>query len=142
VRGDAVRQEIGTKKPRAVDIYVGSRIRLRRNLLGISQTELGERIGVTFQQVQKYEKGVNRIGTSRLLRICDVLQTAPEWLFEGAPGPKPKQSAAARELEAAFAAFLADDTAPRLIVLWPRLPMKTKRLLTALLAEMLRQVDE
>jgi transcriptional regulator with XRE-family HTH domain len=135
-------RDAGTKKPRAVDVYVGSRIRLRRNLLGISQTELGDRIGVTFQQVQKYEKGVNRIGTSRLLRICDVLQTAPEWLFEGAPGPRPKQSAAARELEAALAAFLADDTAPRLIVLWPRLPVKTKRLLTALLAEMVRQADE
>jgi transcriptional regulator with XRE-family HTH domain len=135
-------RDIGTKKPRAVDVYVGSRIRLRRNLLGISQTELGDRIGVTFQQVQKYEKGVNRIGTSRLLRICDVLQTAPEWLFEGAPGPKPKQSAAARELEAALTAFLADDMAPRLIVLWPRLPVKTKRLVTALLAEMVRQTHD
>jgi transcriptional regulator with XRE-family HTH domain len=135
-------RDTGTKKPRAVDVYVGSRIRLRRNLLGISQTELGNRIGVTFQQVQKYEKGVNRIGTSRLLRICDVLQTAPEWLFEGVPGPKPKQSAAARALEAALTAFLADDMAPRLIVLWPRLPVKIKRLVTALLAEMARQTDE
>jgi transcriptional regulator with XRE-family HTH domain len=135
-------RDTGTKKPRAVDVYVGSRIRLRRNLLGISQTELGTRIGVTFQHVQKYEKGVNRIGTSRLLRICDVLQTAPEWLFEGVPGPKPKQSAAARALEAALTAFLADDMAPRLIVLWPRLPVKIKRLVTALLAEMARQTDE
>ena len=62
-----------TKGTQPVDVYVGARIRFRRNLLGISQTEMGERIGVTFQQVQKYEKGVNRIGSSRLMHICDVL---------------------------------------------------------------------
>jgi len=134
--------DVATKKPRPVDLYVGSRIRMRRNLLGISQTELGNRIGVTFQQVQKYEKGVNRIGTSRLIRICEVLQTAPEWLFEGAPGPKPKSSAAARKIEAAFAAFLADDTAPRLILIWPRLPTKLKRLAVGLLAEMAKHDED
>jgi transcriptional regulator with XRE-family HTH domain len=128
-------QDRGTKKPRPMDAYVGSRIRLRRNLLGISQTELGDRIGVTFQQVQKYEKGVNRIGTSRLIQICEVLQTMPEWLFEGAPGPKTKPSAAAREMDAALAAFMADDTASRLIMIWPRLPTKLKRLAAGFLAE-------
>ena len=127
-------QDIGTKKPRAVDVYVGSRIRLRRNLLGMSQTTLGRRIGVTFQQVQKYEKGINRIGTSRLMRICDVLEIAPGWLFEDAPGTRPKPNAAAREMEAAFTDFLGDDTAPSLIMIWPRLPAKVKRLATALLA--------
>jgi transcriptional regulator with XRE-family HTH domain len=92
--------------------------------------------------VQKYEKGVNRIGTSRLIQICEVLQTAPEWLFEGAPGPKPKQTAAAREIETAFTAFLADDTAPRLIMVWPRLPTKVKRLAVGLLAGIADEVGD
>src|ERR1043166_8862392 len=105
----------GTKETTPVDVYVGARIRMRRNMLGISQAEMGERIGVTFQQVQKYEKGVNRIGSSRLLQICEVIQVTPAWLFEGTPVPKPKASAAAREMDAAFADFLADDTAPKLI---------------------------
>jgi transcriptional regulator with XRE-family HTH domain len=91
-----------TKGAQPVDVYVGARIRFRRNLLGISQTEMGERIGVTFQQVQKYEKGVNRIGSSRLLQICEVIQVTPAWLFEGGPVPKLKASATAREMDAAF----------------------------------------
>src|SRR2546421_10645768 len=101
------------KGAQMVDAHVGARMRFRRNLLGISQTEMGERIGVTFQQVQKYEKGVNRIGSSRLLQICELIQVTPAWLFEGGPVPKPKASAAAREMDAAFADFLADDTAPK-----------------------------
>jgi transcriptional regulator with XRE-family HTH domain len=123
-----------TKGPKPLDAYVGARIRIRRNLLGISQTELGERIGVTFQQVQKYEKGVNRIGASRLMQICAVLEVTPAWIFEGGPGPKPKATAASRETEAAFIAFQADNTSPRLIALWPGLPNRIKRRLIALIA--------
>jgi transcriptional regulator with XRE-family HTH domain len=108
---------------------------MRRNMLGLSQTEMGEQIGVTFQQVQKYEKGVNRIGASRLLQICTVLQVTPAWMFEGAPGPKPKPTLAGREMETAFTAFQADDAAPRLISIWPRLPMRIKRLMVGLMAE-------
>ncbi len=64
----------GSRRPNPMDIHVGSRVRLRRMLLGISQEKLGERLGLTFQQVQKYEKGVNRIGASRLLscRNCSA----------------------------------------------------------------------
>jgi transcriptional regulator with XRE-family HTH domain len=128
-----------TKGAQPVDVYVGARIRFRRNLLGISQTEMGERIGVTFQQVQKYEKGVNRIGSSRLLQICEVIQVTPAWLFEGGPVPKLKASAAAREMDAAFADFLADDTAPKLILVWPRLPPRLKRRVTGLLLQFVDQ---
>ena len=124
----------GIKEAQPVDAYVGARIRLRRNLLGISQTELGDRIGVTFQQVQKYEKGVNRIGVSRLARICDVLQITPAWLFEGAPGPKPRATATARDMDAAFAAFQADDLAPQVLLAWTRLPTRTKRAMVALMS--------
>ena len=61
------------KKPNPVDQHVGSRVRLRRMLLGMSQEKLGESMGLTFQQVQKYEKGVNRIGASRLFQISKIL---------------------------------------------------------------------
>ena len=125
----------GTKETKPADVYVGARIRMRRNMLGLSQTEMGEQIGVTFQQVQKYEKGVNRIGASRLLQICNVLQVTPAWMFEGAPGPKPKPTVAGREMETAFTAFQADDAAPRLISVWPRLPTRIKRLMVGLMAE-------
>ena len=120
-------RDAGVKAAQPVDAYVGARIRFRRNLLGLSQTEMGHRIGVTFQQVQKYEKGINRIGSSRLVQICDVLQVTPAWLFEGAPGPTPKQSAAASKTDAAFAAFQADEVAPRLVPIWPTLPIRIKR---------------
>ncbi|MGH0004491.1 helix-turn-helix domain-containing protein [Pseudovibrio ascidiaceicola] len=74
------------KAPEPVDVYVGSRVRMRRMLSGISQEKLGEAIGITFQQVQKYEKGTNRIGASRLAAIAASLKCRPDFFFEGAPG--------------------------------------------------------
>jgi len=74
------------KIPNPIDVHVGSRIRLRRNILGISQEKLGEHLGITFQQIQKYEKGTNRVGASRLQEIAAVLQVPVSFLFEGAPG--------------------------------------------------------
>ena len=73
---------MNVKTANAIDSYVGARIRMRRQLLGMSQERLAEQIGVTFQQVQKYEKGINRIGASRLQRIAEVLQTSPSFFFE------------------------------------------------------------
>ena len=60
-------------RPRPVDVHVGSRVRLRRTMLGMSQEKLGAAIGLTFQQVQKYERGANRIGASRLFELSKVL---------------------------------------------------------------------
>lgn len=74
------------KKPNPIDIHVGSRIRLRRNMLGMSQEKLGENLGITFQQIQKYEKGTNRVGASRLQAIASVLQVPVAFFFEDAPG--------------------------------------------------------
>jgi len=71
------------KKINPVDIYVGSRLRMRRSLLGISQNKMGSLIGVTFQQVQKYEKGVNRIGSSRLYQISKILLIPISYFFDG-----------------------------------------------------------
>ncbi|TAT72621.1 helix-turn-helix domain-containing protein [Rhizobium ruizarguesonis] len=73
---------MNVKTANAIDSYVGARIRMRRQLLGMSQERLAEQIGVTFQQVQKYEKGINRIGASRLQRIAEVLHTSPSFFFE------------------------------------------------------------
>ena len=74
------------KDPDGIDKYVGSRVRMRRLMLDMSQTELADAIGLTFQQVQKYEKGTNRIGASRLHQIANALRVAPTFFFEGAPG--------------------------------------------------------
>lgn len=73
---------MNVKTPNAIDSYVGARIRMRRQQLGMSQERLADQIGVTFQQVQKYEKGINRIGASRLQRIADVLRASPSFFFE------------------------------------------------------------
>src|SRR4051794_18225976 len=70
----------------AVDKHVGSRVRMRRMMLGISQGKLGDALGLTFQQVQKYENGINRVGAGRLQQISQILQVSPEFFFEGAPG--------------------------------------------------------
>jgi transcriptional regulator with XRE-family HTH domain len=67
------------------DKPVGSRVRMRRLMLGRSQTQLAEALGVTFQQVQKYEKGTNRISASRLQQISDTFQVPVEFFFEGGP---------------------------------------------------------
>ena len=74
------------KKPNPIDIHVGGRIRLRRNMLGMSQEKLGESLGITFQQIQKYEKGTNRVGASRLQAIASILEVPVAFFFEDAPG--------------------------------------------------------
>ncbi|MGD2024942.1 MAG: helix-turn-helix domain-containing protein [Methyloceanibacter sp.] len=73
------------KKPNPIDAHVGSRVRLRRMLMGMSQERLGESMGLTFQQVQKYEKGANRIGASRLHHIAKILDVPVGYFFDEAP---------------------------------------------------------
>ena len=73
------------KAPNPIDKHVGSRVRMRRMMLNMSQEKLGDALGLTFQQVQKYEKGTNRIGASRLQQIAHILQVPVSFFFEGAP---------------------------------------------------------
>jgi transcriptional regulator with XRE-family HTH domain len=80
---------MSTKAPNPVDKYVGSRVRMRRIMLGMSQEKLGEALGLTFQQVQKYEKGTNRVGASRIQQISEILQVPVSFLFEGGPSGTP-----------------------------------------------------
>jgi transcriptional regulator with XRE-family HTH domain len=76
------------KSPNPIDKHVGGRVRMQRMLLGMSQEKLGDAIGLTFQQVQKYEKGANRVSASRLQQISDVLGVPVTFFFDDAPGPQ------------------------------------------------------
>jgi transcriptional regulator with XRE-family HTH domain len=80
------------KKPNQIDVQVGARIRLRRTVVGMSQETLGKALGITFQQVQKYEKGTNRVGASRLQAISNALQMPVSLFFEDSEGKEPLRS--------------------------------------------------
>ncbi len=75
----------GTGNPHPVDVHVGARVRLRRTLVGMTQTDLGDALGLTFQQVQKYERGTNRISASRLFALSRVLDVPVEYFFDDMP---------------------------------------------------------
>jgi transcriptional regulator with XRE-family HTH domain len=75
------------KTPNPVDLYVGGRIRMRRRTLGVSQEKLAEDLGLTFQQVQKYERGANRVSASKLYEIARSLSSPVAWFFEGLNDP-------------------------------------------------------
>lgn len=83
--GDDDSYESGGRKPNPVDVHVGSRVRLRRLIIGMSQEKLGEKMNLTFQQIQKYEKGTNRIGASRLFQLSQILDVPMSYFFEDAP---------------------------------------------------------
>src|SRR5579863_9751365 len=85
MRGDRGNKRLMTKASNMVDVYVGARLRMRRTMVGMSQSKLGELLGVTFQQIQKYEKGSNRISASRLQQTARALEVSPSYFFEGAP---------------------------------------------------------
>jgi transcriptional regulator with XRE-family HTH domain len=78
---------LSTKTPLPTDKHVGSRARMRRLMLGMSQEKVADQLGVTFQQVQKYEKGTNRISASRLQQMCDILDVPVSFFFDQAPKP-------------------------------------------------------
>ena len=82
-----------------IDVHVGSRVRLRRNLLGFSQTDLGKMLGITFQQIQKYERGSNRIAASRLFKLSEVLVVPVSYFFDGlSTGETPRATIANADL--------------------------------------------
>lgn len=96
------------KSPNPIDKHVGSRVRMRRVLIGMSQEKLGEALGLTFQQVQKYEKGTNRIGASRLQQISNILGMPVEFFFDGAPVPETGQPVGEGLREPADTPYVAD----------------------------------
>lgn len=76
-------EKLGPRSPNPVDVHVGARVRLRRKILKMSQEKLGEQLGVTFQQVQKYERGANRVGASRLWKLSEVLDVPVGFFYDG-----------------------------------------------------------
>lgn len=98
---------IAKKAPNPIDKHVGSRVRMRRMMLGMSQEKLGDALDLTFQQVQKYEKGTNRIGASRLQQISHILQVPISFFFEGAPS-FPAGTRAEGMAEAPSPAYVSD----------------------------------
>ncbi len=101
-------------EPNPIDVHVGKRLRLRRTLLGMSQERLGELLSLTFQQVQKYERGVNRIGSSRLYELGQILDVPVSFFFDdmagaGKPGHDPKLAAGLSEDSGRFGYRLRDD---------------------------------
>ncbi len=98
------------KGPHPIDVHVGSRVRLRRNLLGINQTKLGKAIGITFQQIQKYERGTNRVSASRLFNLSRVLGEPISYFFEDlSPAAAGGGRRRTRGLSEASAAVLEPD---------------------------------
>jgi len=78
--------------PDPIDIHVGSRVRMRRTLLGMSQEKLGNALGLTFQQIQKYERGANRIGSSRLFKLSQILDVPVNYFFDDMADASGKRS--------------------------------------------------
>lgn len=74
-----------TKQPNPTDVYVGKRVRAQRLMMGMSQTELGDKVGITFQQIQKYERGTNRVSGSRIQQVANVLQVPVSFFFDDGP---------------------------------------------------------
>ncbi|MBS9477325.1 helix-turn-helix domain-containing protein [Ancylobacter radicis] len=96
------------KSPNPIDKHVGSRVRMRRMMIAMSQEKLGENLGITFQQIQKYEKGTNRIGASRLQHISSVLGVPISFFFDGAPNVQPMAQGFADDASPAYVSdFLA-----------------------------------
>jgi len=81
------RRLVMTKKANPIDGQVGNRVRIRRMLIGMSQEKLGDLLGLTFQQVQKYEKGINRIGAGRLFEIARILDVPIDFFYDGVGTP-------------------------------------------------------
>jgi transcriptional regulator with XRE-family HTH domain len=83
---------MGTRSPNLTDVHIGKRIRMLRMTRGMSQTDLGKRCGITFQQIQKYERGANRVGAGRLQEFANLLGVSPAFFFEDGPRLKPGKS--------------------------------------------------
>jgi transcriptional regulator with XRE-family HTH domain len=113
----AVRLPLPQKKaPSPIDKHVGSRVRMRRIMLAMSQEKLGAALGLTFQQVQKYEKGTNRIGASRLQQISQILQVPVAFFFEDLPNAlAPYDSSGSALSMAQIDDFVSDQDGLRLI---------------------------
>jgi transcriptional regulator with XRE-family HTH domain len=123
------------QEPHLVDIHVGARLRLRRKAMGLSQTQLADSVGITFQQLQKYERGANRVSASKLYGMAVTLQTSVAWFFDGLT--LDLRHATADELTderrtKAMQHFMMSSEGLELATLFPRIPEHQRRHILAL----------
>lgn len=128
--------------PHPVDAHVGARIRMHRNLRGYSQGELAAALGLTFQQVQKYERGANRISASMLYVTASFLRAPVTAFFEGLPDPRDEDGFVDGDRAAMIGAFLVSGEGMELAALIPRLPAGRRRRVLALISALAEAGEE
>ena len=140
----AVRLQLPRKKaPNPTDQHIGSRVRMRRKMLAMSQEQLAEALGITYQQVQKNEKGTNRIGASRLQQISHILQVPVAFFFEGAPNASAPHGSNGSALSMAqINDFVSDSDGLRLIRAFMRIDNATLRRRIAMLVQEIAGDDD
>ena len=130
---------VNKKSTNPVDHHIGLRIRSRRLALGKSQEWLGDQLGLSFQQVQKYENGVNRVGGSRMMQIAGALQTEPSFFFEGSPAfdaaGAPRKMNGKRTSDDPLDSFLATRTGVELARAFVKIKKSSRRALLVRIAE-------
>jgi len=130
------------KAPNPIDKHVGSRVRMRRMMMSMSQEKLGDALGLTFQQVQKYEKGTNRIGASRLQQISTILQVPVSFFFDGAPNSGSTSGMSEAPSPAYVADFLATSDGLALTKAFMRIKSaKLRRRVVDLVEQMANDAD-
>ncbi len=120
-------ESLALSTPNPIDLHVGARVRMRRKFLGVSQERLAHALGLTFQQVQKYERGTNRISASKLFEIARFLQAPVSYFFQGLPSEVEDQSFSESESEQSLHGFLMTPEGIELATLFPRLTSKQRR---------------
>jgi len=131
------------KVPNPIDKHVGSRVRMRRMMLGMSQEKLGDALHLTFQQVQKYEKGTNRIGASRIQQISHILQVPVAFFFEGAPMPESMGGMADAPSPAYVADFLSSSDGLALVKAFMKIkPPNIRRRIVDLVEAMAGEAEQ
>ena len=125
----AEKVKTGERRPNEVDVYVGSRLRQRRRLLNVSQEKLADALGLTFQQVQKYERGFNRISASKLFEAARFLQSPIDYFFDGLG--RPEEGGAGTPIEPASPPFMygsmADPDGAELATAFMKIPRRRRR---------------
>jgi transcriptional regulator with XRE-family HTH domain len=129
------------KSPNPIDKHVGSRVRMRRMMLHMSQENLGDRLNLTFQQVQKYEKGINLIGASRLQQISQILQVPVGFFFEGAPAATGLPNSNIAPSPEFITAFMMTREGLVIAKAWPRLEAGVRHHIVKLVEEIAEIAD-
>jgi transcriptional regulator with XRE-family HTH domain len=127
-----------------IDKHVGTRLRMRRLMLDMSQTDVADALGLTFQQIQKYEKGTNRVSASRLHHLCEILKVPIPFFFEGAPRSNGLPDLDAKERPPSYVNdFLATSDGLALVAAYPRVrDPKVRRAIVALVQQIAPEPDE